>query len=206
VARVRIRQHVNPLNLGFTEFRGEMPALSRGQAVELEIGCAEAQFLFERAAREPDRTYIGLEIREPLVKFVNAEARERALPVRAVFCNANHHLRQMFGPRSVQRVYVNFPDPWFKRRHRKRRMLDTELARDIHGILAPGGEVFFQSDVWDVALDAMETFERLDDLYENRAGAWSFWRQGNPYGVRSWREMHCEEEGLPVWRLWYRPR
>lgn len=205
-ARVRVRQHVNPLNLGFTEFRGELPEIPRGQAVELEIGCAEAQFLFERAAQEPARTYIGLEIREQLVKFVNAEARERALPVRAIFCNANHHLRQMFAPHSVQRVYVNFPDPWFKRRHRKRRMLDGELARDIHGIVAPGGEVFFQSDVWDVALDAMETFERLDGLYQNRAGAWSFWRQGNPYGVRSWREMHCEETGLPIWRLWYRPR
>ncbi len=203
--RLRIRQHVNPLNLGFTEFRGEMPEIPRGRDVELEIGCAEAQFLFERAERAPERTYIGLEIREQLVNFVNHEARERALPVRAVFCNANHHLRQMFAPHSVQRVYVNFPDPWFKRRHRKRRMLDGYLAQAIHGIVARDGEVFFQSDVWDVALDAMETFERLDGLYANRAGAWSFWRQGNPYGVRSWREMHCEETGLPIWRLWYRP-
>lgn len=203
---VRVRQHVNPLNLSFTAFRGERPELSPGRPVEVEIGCAEARFLFERAAQDPDRTYIGLEIREPLVDYVNQEARAAALPVRAVFCHANHHLRELFPARSIERVYINFPDPWFKRRHRKRRLLDGELARDLHAALAAGGEVFFQSDVWDVALDALETFERLDTLYENRAGAWSFWKRGNPYGVRSWREAHCEEQGLPIWRLRYARR
>ena len=48
--------------------------------------------------------------------------------------------------------------------------------------------------------------ERLDHLYENRAGGWSFWKDGNPYGARSWRECHCEEQGLPIWRIWYRRR
>jgi tRNA (guanine-N7-)-methyltransferase len=194
------------LNLAFTEFRGQMPEMVPGRAVELEIGCAEARFLFERAAQEPERTYIGLEIRSQLVKYVNDEARERGIPVHAVFCNANHHLRQIFPRQSIQRVYLNFPDPWFKHRHRKRRMVDGTLARGIHDILTVDGEVFFQSDVWSVALDAMETFERLDALYENRAGAWSFWRQGNPYGARSWREAHCEHDGLPIWRLRYRRR
>lgn len=203
---VRIRQHVNPLNLAFAKFRGELPELSPGRAVELEIGCAEARFLFERAAQDPDRTYIGLEIREQLVDYVNQEARAAGLPVHAVFCHANRHLREMFPPRSVERVYLNFPDPWFKRRHRKRRMVDVELVRDIHDVLAHDGEVFFQSDVWGVVLDALGSFERLDHLYENCAGAWSFWKRGNPYGVRSWREAHCEDEGLPIWRLRYRPR
>lgn len=191
------------MNVAFAEFQGDMPALPVDRAIEVEIGCADAQFLFERAAREPDRMYIGLEIREYLVQCVNREARSRGLPVHAVFCHANHHLRQLFPPGSVQRVYLNFPDPWFKRRHRKRRMVDLELAAGIHRVLAGQGEVLFQSDVWDVALDAMDVFERLDALYENRAGAWSFWKRGNPYGARSWRETHCEDEGLPIWRLWY---
>jgi tRNA (guanine-N7-)-methyltransferase len=200
---VRIRQHVNPLNVSFTKFRGELPALLPGREVELEIGCAEARFLFERAVQDPGRTYIGLEIREQLVDWVNQEARAAALPVHAVFCHANHHLRQILPPGSIRRVYVNFPDPWFKRRHHKRRLLDVELARDIHDLLTPDGEVFFQSDVWAIALDALESFELLDHMYENRAGAWSFWKRGNPYGVRSWREAHCEHDGLPIWRLLY---
>ena len=201
--RARIRQHVNPLGLYFDEFRGDRPTVEPDREIELEIGCAEAQFLFERAERDPSRNYIGLEIRDNLVDWVNEEARERGVPVQAVFCHANRHLRALFAAGSVHRVYLNFPDPWFKRRHRKRRMIDEELLREVHHVLKPGGELFFQSDVWDVALDTLAMMENLGDLFENRAGSWTFWKRGNPYGVRSWREMHCEQEGLPIWRMWY---
>lgn len=202
--RSRIRQHVNPLGLAFEEFRGEMPELPPDREIELEIGCADAQFLFERAALGRERVYLGMEIRDQLVDLVNAEARDRNLPVYGIFCNANHHLGHLLPAESVTRVFLNFPDPWFKKRHRKRRMIDTALLRDIHTVLSPGGELFFQSDVWDVALDTLDLIERLDQLYENRAGSWSFWKRGNPYGVRSWREANCEEHGLSIWRLWYR--
>ena len=200
----RRRQHVNPLGLGFESFRGRRPELPAGKPVELEVGCAEAQFLFERAARDPDRTYVGLEIRDDLVDDVNRRAERLRAPVRAVFGHANHHLADLFPPGRVARVFVNFPDPWFKRRHHKRRLMDEDLARSIHRILEPGGDLLFQSDVWEVALDAMGVLDALDHLFENRAGAWSFWRAPNPYGARSWREQHCEEADLPIWRLFYR--
>jgi tRNA (guanine-N7-)-methyltransferase len=200
---VRIRQHVNPLGLHFEQFRGERPALAAGRAIELEIGCAEAQFLFERAMRDPARTYVGLEIRRDLVELVNRKSRELGVPVQAVFCHAQLHLVELFAPASVERVYVNFPDPWFKRRHQKRRMVDAVLADGIARVARPGGEVFVQTDVWDIALDAMTVFER-DGRFGNAADEWSFWRAGNPYGVRSWREQNAEETGLMIWRMLYR--
>jgi tRNA (guanine-N7-)-methyltransferase len=201
---MRIRQHVNPNQAHYVQFRGERPVLD-GRAIELEIGCADAQFLFERAAQDPTRLYIGLEIREDLVKLVNRRARLQAQPVQAVYCQAQLHLAKLFPPGSVDRVYINFPDPWFKRRHRDRRMVDEALASAIAGVVRPGAEVFVQSDVWDVALEAMAAFER-DDRFDNLAGEWTFWRDGNPYGVRSWREQNAEETGLVIWRLRYRRR
>src|SRR4051812_46900722 len=165
---MRIRQHVNPNQIHFAEFRGERPALD-GRAVELEIGCADAQFLFERAALDPSRLYVGLEIREDLVKLVNRRARTLAAPVHAVFCQAQLHLTEIFPPGIVERVYVNFPDPWFKRRHHGRRMVDETLAAGIATVTRSGAEVFIQSDVWEIALDAMATFER-DDRFVNLAG------------------------------------
>ena len=200
---MRIRHHVNPLGLHFEAFRGEKPVFVDGRPIEVEIGCADAQFLFERAARDPSRTYVGLEIREDLVALVNRRARRRGVPVHAVFCHAQLHLREIFGAIRVDRVYINFPDPWFKRRHVKRRMVDAVLIDGIADIARPGAEVFFQSDVWDITLDALTAFE-ADSRFANAAGEWTFWRAGNPFGVRSLREENAEELGLPIWRLLYK--
>jgi tRNA (guanine-N7-)-methyltransferase len=203
---VRIRQHVNPKQLHFERFRGQLPPLD-GRLVEVEIGCADAQFLFERAARDPSRLYVGLEIREEWVLEVNKRAAETHAPVHAVFCHAQLHMGLIFAPGSVERVYVNFPDPWFKRKHQDRRMVDGVLADQIADAVRPGAEVFVQTDVWDLAIDGMSTFDGdLDERFENAAGPWSFWKQGNPYGVRSWREENAEATGLPVWRILYQRR
>ena len=201
---VRIRQHVNPNQVHFAQFRGERPVLD-GRPIELEVGCADAQFLFERASSEPGRQYIGLEIREDLVNLVNRRARAQGMPVHAVFCQAQLHRAEILPAGAVDRVYINFPDPWFKRRHHDRRMVDAALADGIAHVARPDADVFVQSDVWDIALDAMTTFER-DDRFANRAGEWSFWHAGNPFGVRSWREQNAEETGLPIWRIRYRRR
>lgn len=202
---MRTRQHVNPLGLSFREFRGEAPRIPEGARVEVEVGCADAQFLFQRAAAEPDGCYLGFEVRDTLVDAVNQRAAAEGLPVQAIFASANHHITVIPAGR-VDRVYVNFPDPWFKSRHRKRRMVDDKLVRGIATVCRAGADVLFQSDVWSVALDAMDAFERRDELLENRAGPWSFWKRGNPFGARSWREENAEAEGLDVWRILYRRR
>jgi len=199
---MRLRQHVNPGHAHFARFRGEQPPDARGREIEVEIGCAEAQFLFERAAKDPSRLYVGLEIREDLVKLVNRRAQARRAPVHAVFCQAQLHITAILPPASVDRVYINFPDPWFKRRHHARRMVDPALVDAIALVAAPAADVVVQTDVWDIALDAMSAFER-DERFANAAGEWSFWRGGNPYGARSWREQNAEATGLVIWRLRY---
>jgi tRNA (guanine-N7-)-methyltransferase len=203
---MRIRLHTNPLLAAYDRFRGPRPALRPDWPVECEIGCADAQFLFERAARDPARSYVGLEIREELVRLVNKRARALGLPVTGVFCQAQRHLLEVFDPGTVDRLYINFPDPWFKRRHVERRMVDDVLIAGCAEVAKPGAELFVQTDVWDIALDAMAALEARDDAFANQAGPWTFWREGNPYGVRSWREQNAEETGLPVWRLLYRRR
>ena len=200
---MRIRQHVNPLEIYFQTFRGAKPALEPSRELEVEIGCADAQFLFERAKLAPEHVFVGLEIREDFVHLVNKRAAAERAPVQAVFCQAQLHMAEVFGDAKAARVYINFPDPWFKRAHRARRMVDRALIAGVAAITAPGAELFVQSDVWDIALDAMSTFER-DERFANLAGDWTFWRAGNPYGVRSWREQNAEETGLDIWRIRYR--
>lgn len=199
---MRIRQHVNPNGVFFEQFRGEKPPLD-GRSVECEIGCADAQFLFERAAQDPSRLYVGLEIRQDLVALVGKRAKRHGLPVHAVFCQAQLHMQEIFPPGVVERIYINFPDPWFKRKHHDRRMVDATLVAQVAYATRPDADIFVQSDVWEIALDAMSVFES-SDAFANQAGEWTFWRAGNPYGVRSWREQHAEETNLPIWRIRYK--
>jgi tRNA (guanine-N7-)-methyltransferase len=177
--------------------------LAPGAPVEVELGCADARFLFERAPTLPGTQLIGLEIREPLVKQVNRLASEQGLAnLRAVFCNINVDLPSLLPDGSLARVFVNFPDPWFKRRHQKRRLMNEELAATLHRKLRPSGELFFQSDVFDLALDALAVLEAAPELFTNVAGPWSFTRD-NPYGAKSLREVRCEERGMRIWRMCY---
>lgn len=200
---MRIRHHVNPLKANFLVPRTGPLDLPAGREVEAEIGCAEAQWLFERAAQDPRRVEIGLEIRAELVSEVNRQAEATGFDVRAIFANANVDVARLFAPGSLDRVFVNFPDPWFKRRHQKRRLLDDALAADLVRALRPGGDLFFQSDVWDLALDALAVLEAQPEL-ANVTGPWSFLKGDHPYGVRSRREDECQRLGRPIWRMLYR--
>jgi tRNA (guanine-N7-)-methyltransferase len=175
--------------------------------IEVELGCADAQFLFQLAQENPDINYVGVEIRQPLVEDVNRRAQAAGLSrLRAVHAHINIDLPMLFSGHKVRRFYVNFPDPWFKRAQHKRRVLSTDapggLGQHLLELLTPDGELFFQSDVFDLALDAMAVLESVPAL-RNVAGDWSFMRH-NPYPARSLREDRVTESGLPVWRMLYR--
>jgi tRNA (guanine-N7-)-methyltransferase len=201
----RIRHHVNPLRSDFLERRAEPLALPPPPTpIDVELGCADARFLFELAPQFPERHHLGLEIREPLVEEVNEKARALGLAnLEARFAHINIDLETLFPDGRLARVFINFPDPWFKRRHKKRRLVTPELVEVIHRKLGDGGELFFQSDVWDLALDALAVIEAAPTLFENVAGPWSFLRE-NPYSAKSLREVRCEERGMRIWRMLYR--
>lgn len=138
---MRIRQHVNPLRADLLEIPLSPLALPAAQPVEVELGSAEAQFLFERAAEAPERCYVGIEIRRELVAQANRHGRQAGLAqVQSVFANISVDLPRLFAPASVARFFVNFPDPWWKQRQRKRRVVNEELVAQLLLLLAPGGE------------------------------------------------------------------
>jgi tRNA (guanine-N7-)-methyltransferase len=201
--RRRVRHHVNPLRSDFLARRATPLALPDASTdVEVELGCADARFLFERAPRHPRTLFIGLEIRQPLVAQVNREAAALGVPnLRAHFAHVNLDLPWLFADGRLARLFLNFPDPWFKRRHHKRRVVTPEFAAVLAHKLRPGGELFFQSDVWDLALDAMAALEDEPRL-QNVDGPWTFAR-ANPYDARSLREVRVSERGLRVWRMRY---
>jgi len=201
---MRIRQHVNPLKSDLLEI-ADVPRVDAGpgRALEVELGAAEAHFLIDRANADPETAFVGVEIRRELVEAVNAAcAAAGPANVRSVFANMSVDMRRLFADGSVRRFFLNFPDPWFKSRQHKRRVIGPGLMAEIGRALAAGGELYVQTDIFALALDAMAALE-ADDTFVNTAGTWTFLRE-NPYGAKSRRERQCETEGVRVWRLLYR--
>jgi tRNA (guanine-N7-)-methyltransferase len=201
---MRIRQHVNPLKSDLLEI-ADVPRVEAapGRALEVELGAAEAHFLIDRANADPETAFVGVEIRRELVEAVNAAcAAAGPANVRSVFANMSVDMRRLFADGSVRRFFLNFPDPWFKSRQHKRRVIGPGLMAEIGRALAAGGELYVQTDIFALALDAMAALE-ADDTFVNTAGTWTFLRE-NPYAAKSRRERQCETEGVRVWRLLYR--
>ncbi len=199
----RIRHHVNPLSEQYLAFTPKVPRLF-APVVEVELGCAEGEFLFRRARACPGHQLIGVEIRRDLVALVNRrQAVEPCGSVTAVFANMNIHISTLFPQESVDRFFLNFPDPWFKKQHRKRRVMSLDLLEQLLRALKPGGELFFQSDIFELSLDAMSLMEEFGPpRLSNSVEPWSFLKE-NPYGVPTRREAFVTKRGGSVWRVLY---
>ena len=202
---MRIRQHVNPLRADFLQINPAPLHLPADRPIEVELGSAEAQFLMERAVEDPGRSYIGVEIRRDMVDASNHKAAQLGLAqVRSVFANISVDLPRLFPPASVSRFFINFPDPWFKQRQHKRRVVGQELVDQIEPLLSADGEIHVATDIFDIALDAMAVLERESPRhFRNLGEPWTFLRTSR-FAARSWRERHCEEAGIRIWRLAYR--
>jgi tRNA (guanine-N7-)-methyltransferase len=183
--------------------RIDLRALVHGDWIEIEIGPGRGWFLVERAAIEPAAALVGLEIRRKWAAIVDARLAARGLSQRArVFAeDAREALPRIESDASVRRVFVNFPDPWWKKRHRKRLVLRDRFLDEVVRLLEPGGELFVQTDVEERAL----AYEQLA-LSDSRlvcAGdvPGSARLRDHPYGARSPRERRAMADGLPIHRM-----
>ena len=175
VAGVRVRQHVNPLKASLqvqapTPLWSEVYA-STSRPLVVDIGCGGGRFDLMMAKRYPETNVLGVDIRAPLVERGNAWGSHAGLVDNLHFaeCNATVSMGQWltsyaeeFGgdKTAVELVAIQFPDPHFKTRHHKRRVVQSALVRAIARGLTPGARVFLQSDVQEVSEDMRDKFER----------------------------------------------
>jgi len=206
-----VRQHVNPLSRFFQQPRALPPPAelfsAPDQPLHLDIGCARGRFLLALAQLQPGRNHLGVEIRRALVDAAEADRQALGLGnLHYLFCNANISLQDWLAALPtdlLERVSIQFPDPWFKKKHHKRRVLQPALLLALAEALAPGRELFIQSDVLAVItpmvqlIEASGGFDRPPE--DNRP-----WRADNPLPVPTERETHVLGQGLPVYRVLYR--
>ena len=183
--------------------RLEVASLAQGEWTEVELGPGRGWFLVERAEVEPRAALIGLEIRRKWAAIVDARLASRGLGARArVFAEDARFALPRFRPdASVRRFFVHFPDPWWKKRHAKRILVQGGFLDEIARLLEPDGELFVQTDV-DERASGYEDLASLDPRFIPAGDAPGSPRLAeNPYGARSPRERRAITDGLPVNRL-----
>lgn len=176
---------------------GELP-------VELEIGPGRGGFVFERLAEDDAVRLVGLEIRRKWATIVDRRLADRGLGGRArVFAEDARYALPRFVSGTVSRVFVHFPDPWWKKRHQKRLVVGAPLLDEVARVLVLRGEVFVQTDVEERA----EGYEALFSAHAAFEPSGESARvEAFPFSAKSPRERRALADGLPVFRLCYRRR
>lgn len=210
MGRVRVRQHVNPLARKF-KFDVVPPDWQEiyqtvSQPLHVDIGCGRGRFLWKLAQIESDWNFLGLEIRRPLVEEANQWRDEKGLNnLHYLFCNANFALGSLLRslPDGVlKRVSILFPDPWFKNKHQRRRVVQPELVEELSKFMVVGGAVFLYSDVQVVAEEMRDRFLEHPQFQIQTEE----WLPNNPLPVASEREIATLSRGEPVYRTIFERR
>lgn len=116
--------------------------------VEIEVGCGKGLFLITAAQSRPGHHFFGVEVVRALQLYIATRAAKRSLAnVRVAGTDARWLFRELVPTASVAAVHVYFPDPWWKARHKKRRVFTAEFAADCERVLRPGGELRIATDV-----------------------------------------------------------
>ena len=129
------------------------------QPVHVEIGPGRGGFALDWAALHADRTLVAIETRKADCELIRGRASRRGLQNLQIFQgDAKLLLPRMFRPGELSGVHIQFPDPWWKTRHHKRRMVDVDLAVLLRNLLARGAEVDFRTDVPAYFREAVQTW------------------------------------------------
>jgi tRNA (guanine-N7-)-methyltransferase len=130
-------------------------AFGRPASVTLEIGFGNGDHLADQAAAHPDRNYLGVEVHRPGVGRALLSLEQRQLRNAKVICHdVVEVLTHQIAPESLSEVVILFPDPWHKKRHHKRRLVQAPFVELVTERLRPGGMLRFASD-WQPYADAV---------------------------------------------------
>ena len=198
--RLRKKPHTDEKLQNFADFvtRGDVEPIQKDSTRELyvELGTGKGEFITQIAERYPQINFIGLEVEATCVLAAARKVREKNLSnVRLIVFDVEN-ITEIFSEHEVDRLYINFCDPWPKKRHAKRRLTNEKFLERYKKILKVGGEIYFKSDnrgLFDYSLEqfALTGFEVRDvtfDLHANEP----------PENIRTEYENKFSEQGVPI--------
>jgi len=207
-----MRQHVNPLSKNFFEI-DPIPPLNQvfenpKLPLHLDIGCASGDFLFELSLKNKNWNYIGIEIREKLVLNANLKMKSRENKnLYFSFGNANNIFNQSNNKSIINfitSISFNFPDPWFKKKHHKRRVIQPKFINLLSNSMKKGSLIFIKTDVRDL-FDHMElTISESIKFKKIPYQDFKFYESFNPNRIQTNREKYVILNQLKIYESIYK--
>jgi tRNA (guanine-N7-)-methyltransferase len=190
-----------PTGLEFTELK-EPPnwdeVFGSTGPLELEIGSGYGGFALGYVQRHPEVRYVAFEWRKKFARETMARAREQgSTNLRVVEADARPLVPRLFKPGSLSAIHFQFPDPWWKRAHFKRAVLQPDFTRLLLELAAPGALFDLRTDVEDRGVQMLATLEEAG--WVNPLGRGVF-HPYDPEDVPSTRERRYLVTGQPVYR------
>lgn len=166
----------------------------RSAPVEVDLGCGDGSFLTARAAENPAKDFVGIERLQGRVKSAcrNIE-RARLTNARLLRFEISYAVQHLLPPDSVSTFYLSFPDPWPKRRHAPRRLVNADFLQSVQRALAPAGTIR-------IATDDTEYFRHITRVI---SASPNFVVRPNPGPLTATTkfERRFRERGMPIHRL-----
>ena len=168
--------------------------------IHIEVGMGKGQFIIEMAKRNPEINYIGIEkYSSVLVRAVEKLEDYEQNNLRLIRMDAEN-IEEVFDKDEVDRIYLNFSDPWPKDRHAKRRLTSTRFLERYNNILTPEGRVMFKTDNKDLFDFSLEQVEEAGWILENHTYDLHH-SEYNEENVMTEYEEKFSAKGNPICRL-----
>jgi tRNA (guanine-N7-)-methyltransferase len=134
--------------------------------IEIDLGSGSGRFLIEAARQYPERNFFGVErLLGRVRKTLRAASRLGLTNVRVLRLEIDYTVRFLLSPGSVSRLHLSFPDPWPKRRHSRRRLVDEGFLAASASALAIGGELWIKTDHADYFQRITKAVDSRKDLF-----------------------------------------
>ena len=174
---------------------------AKPQPIHLEVGMGKGQFIIGMAKAHPEFNFIGLEIQRTVAAIALKKAlSENPLPNLQLICGDGEDLNTFFEPHEIDQLYLNFSDPWPKKRHTKRRLTYKTFLANYQEILKAQGAIELKTDnmgFFEFSLQSMNNFGMHFD------GVWLDLhnREEGEHNVETEYEQKFAAKGQPIYKL-----
>jgi tRNA (guanine-N7-)-methyltransferase len=192
----RVRKHVNPLA---DQIVHSFEGFADSKPVIVDIGAYRGEFFYKLLEKYPN-TYNAIvsEIRRPIANYLVELFADRPDSVKVFDGDGSKNLKSILHPMIqrgiyVEKVFFNFPDPWLKEKHKKRRVITASFLQDLKTWIEPSTEFIFQTDQKPLFDDTIQLLEEQGISYTEFFDSWE--------GIKTrWEELKTDQ-GSPIYRV-----